>query len=207
MIKLLSFTSVLVLLAFSPPATGATATKTSTCGFCDPGTFWSGVSHGAYRFAPSVPQHVQQAAYWAEDDGWGQYHDQNDSTGVTIAVAHHHNPGTFGWYNPSNNTIYINDTWVNECSSACIPIVGTINHEFGHALGFADIEDGGCSDSIMSYENDWMNITGPSSEDLCWFYNYGWSGGPNWECPEQPCVPYRKIKRRPLRPEGVATSW
>lgn len=208
MIKM-SFSGVFLFLALALTSTtpGATATKSPPCGYCDPGMYWSGVSYGAYRFDSSVPEHLQQAAYWAEDEGWGQYYDQNDSGGVTISVGHDPNSGVFGWYDNSNNTIYVNDYWVNECSSACIPLIGTVNHEFGHALGFDDIESGGCSDSIMSYENDWMNITSPSSEDLCWFYNYGWNSGPNWECPEQPCVPYRKIKRDPLRQEVKVTSW
>ena len=51
---------------------------------------------------------------------------------------------------------------------------------------------GGCEDSIMSYDADVWHLTSPSSEDLCHAYNWGWGINVDWECPEQPCIPYRK---------------
>lgn len=70
-------------------------------------------------------------------------------------------------------------------------LIGTINHEFGHVLGGLDDIWGGCENSIMSYSADIWNITSPDAEDLCHAFNWGY--GTHWDdCPEQPCVPYRK---------------
>jgi hypothetical protein len=160
------------------------------CGNCDLPVYWEGVSTGAYKFADGVPDHVKDAAFWSEDGGWGQYYDPNDPNAITVEMYDHPNPDVTGEYNANSNTLRIDETYSSMCSSACNHLIGTFSHEFGHAFGFWDFEQG-CEESIMSYANDFWYITHPSEEDLCWWAN--WGDGPDWECPEYPCIPYRKV--------------
>jgi hypothetical protein len=78
-------------------------------------------------------------------------------------------PGVYGSYNRVSNVLPVAGWLVDECSSACNPLISVINHEFGHTIGWDDF-DSGCETSIMSHARDRNTVTGPSDEDMCWMY-------------------------------------
>jgi hypothetical protein len=156
------------------------------CGNCDPGTYWGGVSDGAYRFDSSVSSNIQQAVFGA-DDAWGaHYHDQNNSNAILIRVEPLP-PDVYGGYDANNNVLTIAQSVVDMCPNGCNFMDSVINHELGHSLGLDDIQSG-CESSIMSWDRNRHVVTGPSSEDLCWWGMGGGGGGGGGECGEGPCV-------------------
>jgi hypothetical protein len=167
--RLLLILAAAIALAGSLPSHGS-----SFCGSCDPGWYWGGVSDGAYRFDSSVPDYVEEATFWADDD-WGSfYHDESNPNGTLIKVEPM-GPGELGGYDNVNNTLYIAEAVLNDCPDpGCNVLISVIAHEFGHAAGFENIE-GGCETSIMSWWRDRNVVIGPSSEDMCWFWD-GWEG-------------------------------
>jgi hypothetical protein len=172
---------IAVLVAILIPRLAA-----AQCGDCDPGTYWSGVSDGAYRFDSSVSANVQQAVFWAQGAWGSHYHDQNNSNAILIMVGSLP-PGVNGSYNNVTNVLTIAQSVVDMCPTGCNYMESVINHELGHSLGFDDIQ-GGCEDSIMSWDRNRHVVTGPSSEDFCWWENGGGGGGgEEIECPDPPC--------------------
>jgi hypothetical protein len=157
------------------------------CGNCPFEPFGYSSPTGAYKFDSGVPEHVRQATFWA-DDGWNRnYYDPNDPNATTIYMYTPSNPNEYGQYDPFGNGIGISEPYANQCSSACNPLISTISHEFGHTAGIGDFTTG-CESSIMAHGRDRNSVISPSEEDLCWWAN--WGAGPNWECPELPCIPY-----------------
>jgi hypothetical protein len=175
---------------------GTGTSNAQSCGYCPLDTYWGGVETGAYRFDSSVPTHVQQATFWA-DDGWGaHFHDQNDSSGTLIAVANHPDSGVLGWYDANNNELYVDEDLVNSCVAACDRMISTISHEFGHSLGI-DHNGPGCESSIMSWDRNRDVVIGPSDEDMCWYMGLGGSGEPcDGDDSPKGCVPYDRIKKK-----------
>lgn len=207
LLKFVLLPSILLVGAGSIPTKPVPA-RPRDCGDCG-APLGSSIGEGSYKFDSSVPDYLKQAAYFADDAGFGQYYDQaNGATTISVVPSStfasaqdptgHNTLGASGVDTTTQTgVIYVNQYWVDMCSSACNMLIGTINHEFGHVLGGLDDIWGGCTDSIMSYSADIWNITSPSSEDLCHAYNWGY--GINWDwddCPEQPCVPYRKYLGR-----------
>ena len=203
-----TFLKLVLLPAILLVSTGSAATKYGPakhlrhCGDCGGPQGWS-LSEGGYKFDSNVPDYLQDAAFFADDAGFGQYPDQsNGKTTITVLPPSFfatqqdptgNNAVAASYYHPNTGTavIAVNQHWVEMCSSACNMLIGTINHEFGHVLGGLDDIWGGCENSIMSYSADIWNMTSPSSEDLC--HAFAWGYGTYWEdCPEQPCIPYRR---------------
>jgi hypothetical protein len=148
-----------------------------SCGNCDPGWYWGGVSDGAYHFDSTVPDYVKEATYWA-DDGWGvHYPDQGNTNGIRITIDNM-SPGVTGSYDAYTNTLTIAQSVLNDCPApGCNVLESVISHELGHTVGFDNIESG-CESSIMSWDRNRSIVVGPGSEDLCWLSNGydGWEG-------------------------------
>lgn len=170
---------------------GVPAVVSADCGFCGLSKYWGGVTNGSYKFDASVPEHVQQAAHFADYAGWGA-HFYHPSGEMTITVNQNLSFPVTGMYTADNNTVHLAPWLVDECVSACNLIISVINHEWGHSLGYDHFETGeGCSGSVMAHDRDRNNVYEPSTSDMC--SQMAWSEYCEPGADPRTCTPYMPL--------------